>query len=410
MSDLFDDFVFYASGTEAPEIFFRWSALSALSSFVGRRIWAAQGTIVHYPNLNIFLVGPPGVAKSTAMKECKRLVARVSSTIPIAPDSVTLQALMQSLASPDTRQSFQAEGQQQTYQHCTVFANELVTLLGAEPSHMVNFLTDIWDAPTFKNVTKNKGSDDIVGPFVTILGCLTPHTLANPLYRSKLVDGGFSRRVCFCYGGLPARPVAFPEKTPEQLQAFDRCVARGRDILKISGPFKWSPEGREYFTETHTELFNRKAKETDPAVVSYYNSGDGLIIKFAMLLQLASSNERILNVPELTKAKALYEESMVNMQRVFANTGRNELSQYVNDLLNVIREKAPAPVSMRELTRRFLGNLRDAELTECLTQLFRAGHIRPYKIKLPKAELDGYVYVDEADGASQVKPSQAADS
>ncbi len=409
MSDLFNDFVEYASGTEAPEIFFRWAALSALSSFVGRRVWAPQGTIVHYPNLNIFLVGPPGVAKSTAMKVCKTLVSRVSSTIPIAPDSVTLQALMQTLGAPESRQTFHAEGQQQTYQHCTVFANELVTLLGAEPSHMVNFLTDIWDAPTFKNTTKNKGTDDIVGPFITILGCLTPHTLSNPMYRTKLVEGGFSRRVCFCYGGLPNLPVAFPEKTPAQLAAFDRCVARGREILKISGPFTWTPAGRDYFTEVHTDFFNRKRKETDPAVVSYYNSGDGFMIKFAMLLKLANSDQRILDVPELTKARALFEESITNMQRVFLNTGRNELAQYVNDLLAAIREKAPGPITVRELTRRFIGNLRDSELVECLGQLVRAGQIQQVTIKLPKASLDGYIYVSEASPTPPEESTPVAD-
>lgn len=409
--DLFQDFVTYTSGTEAPDVFFRWGALSALSSLAGRRIWANQGTIVHYPNLNVFLVGPPGVAKSTVLRVVRHLVAKVNDKLPVAADAVTLPALLQTLASPEACITFTVNGKQQTYQHVSVFANELITFLGSEPTQMVNFLTDVWDTPVFQNQTKNKGHDKIVGPFVTTLGCLTPHTLANPTYRHQLVTGGFSRRVCFCYGDLPNTPVAFPEKTATQLAALERCVARGKEITRLSGEFIWTDEARERFTQFHTGVFNRKKRESDPAIVSYLNSADGLVIKLAMLLRLASSNELVLTHQAIDAAVILYEESLVNMQRVFLNTGRNELASYTNDILDAIKTKFPDGITIRELTRRFLGNLRDNELTECLSQLTRTGLIKLVRIKFAKVDLDGYVYVpDEVSSSSTTLTKASAEA
>lgn len=409
MSNFFDDFIEYSDGTEAPPVYFRWGALAVLSSLVGRRIYCDQGCIRHHCNLNILLVGPPGAIKSTVMQQAKRLTMKIDDSLLVVADSVTVQALTQIMGSDKAARQCLADGKVENFHQVGVFANELVNFLGKEPRDMVNFLTDIWDSPLYAVSTKNKGNDTIPGPYLTLLGCLTPDTLKDPVYRMKLVEGGFQRRVCFCWSSGARTPVAFPEKTETQMAAFNRCVARGKLIRKVSGAFKWTQESRSWFEIEHAAIFNRKRLETDNALINYLQSYDTFLIKFAMLLQLAESDELVLTVEKLTQAKVLLAESISNMQRVFANTGRNELSTFLNNILVKIREAGAAGITHRAIVREFMSHMNMNEIEECLRSLKQAGHVADLKIKLAKTELPGYVAVADPEPPTTTSADPASE-
>ena len=65
--NLLADYLEFQSGNEVNENYHIWSAISALSALVSRRIWVNQGYFKIFGNLYVVLLGPPGNGKTTAM-------------------------------------------------------------------------------------------------------------------------------------------------------------------------------------------------------------------------------------------------------------------------------------------------------------------------------------------------------
>ena len=72
--DWIDTYLKYTKGTPTPSIFRLWSAITAVSGAVERRVWVETGKGKLYPNLYTLLVGPPGSGKSQAIKPVKELL------------------------------------------------------------------------------------------------------------------------------------------------------------------------------------------------------------------------------------------------------------------------------------------------------------------------------------------------
>ena len=129
---------------------------------------------------------------------------------------------------------------------------------------MVEFLTDIWDEDVFEVKTKNRGTDHIMGPYVTLLGCLTTETMTN-LMNTKIISSGFSRRCMFVYSADMGNPVPRPVVTPSQKAAWERCVKRAKELQTVHGQFEWGDGAAEFYDNWYCKNHDRK-KTTDSQI------------------------------------------------------------------------------------------------------------------------------------------------
>ena len=67
--DWISDFMEYTQGSPTPEIFRLWSAITAVSGALERRVWIETAQSKLYPNLFTLLVAPPGIGKCLAYGE-----------------------------------------------------------------------------------------------------------------------------------------------------------------------------------------------------------------------------------------------------------------------------------------------------------------------------------------------------
>ena len=151
-------------------------------------------------------------------------------------------------------------------------------MLGSNPIGMIDFFTDVWDEEEFVVETKNKGTDKIPHPYVTILGCMTPQ-ITSALLKQNIISGGFSRRCIFVYHNKRAKPIPRPVVTDEQRLAKKRCMQRLLELEKIRGQFKWTPGAEEFFDAWYLENHHKLQHATDLVLQGYYKSKDGLLLK-----------------------------------------------------------------------------------------------------------------------------------
>jgi len=385
----------YSSGTESSPSYHEWCGLSILASACSRRIFINQGRFTRYPNLYILLVGDPASGKSTAMSFARRMVKDFGK-VQISPASITKEALTQLMGKADSpcKKQFTLNGKVIDYTPISIFANELVTLLGTEPARAIDFFTDIWDEPVHVVATKNKGCDDIPGPFVNLLGCLTPATV-DGLFKQKLITGGFARRTIFVADQAKGSPVPFPEETPEQQEAYSFCLRRIHELDSMKGEVLWSPEAKEIFHPWYIENNARMHEEQDPATKGYLRSKDEIVMKLALLMTMSKGNDMLLKGDTLQEALDQLRRVEPNMRRVLVGSGRNVLASISTEILNYLKAQS-RPVLQKKIEAIFNSKVNNLELVECLSHLVRTDCIKKTEITEPgKPPLTQYTYVND---------------
>lgn len=377
------DYTQFAGGNESPSIYHTWAGLSAIGNFLSRKVWTEMGYFEIHPNMYVLLVGDPGIKKSTAMKLSQRLVIEVGDR-EIAPASITKEALMLHMGKKDSPCQLVFEkspGIAKDVRHLCIYANELVTLLnaGGNPMGMIDLLTDIWDMDPYKNVTKNKGSDIIPGPFVSILGCMTPEVMHNLLFQ-QIISGGFTRRCIFVFADRNEKPVPRPELTQAQKDAWDRCVAKGRELLQWQGAFTWSDEFNEVWIKWYEKNFIAAENSESLVMQGFYRSKAEYVLKLMMLITASESDDSmVLEPPAFHAALAFLEQIEPMLPRIFENTGRNELSPIAGAIERKIISK-DEPMKVKTIYAMFYKDATQQEIDGILDHLIKTEQIKAAQI------------------------------
>lgn len=371
-----EDYLIYTSGNEVPKIYHEWSAISLLASIVGRHVWIDQGIFTLYPNLYIIFVGDPANGKSTAMNIAKKLAREFK--IPIAPSSITKERLTQFMGENESecKRDFKFEGKVVPYTHMNIYANELLTLLGTVPLEMVKLLTDIYDEPDeFKVDTKNKGVDIIKGPFVNMLGCMTPE-ITSSLIKQSIINGGFNRRCIFLFRNRLDKPVAIPVITPAQWTSRERCILRGCEIQQLKGPFEWNPDAKKYFVDWYENThFPFLQSQVESATRGYYRSKDAMLLKIATLIHLSHNNDLQLTTLAIKKSMQLLADMEKTLHRVFEGAGRNIQSGMAAQVITMLEQSPGQTMEEKNLyTIMFDAGDRD-EISKVLYQLISTDRV-----------------------------------
>ena len=372
------DYEIFSGNNECPTVFHTWTSISALSSLVSRRVYFDLGLFRYYPSLYILLVGNAGVSKSTSMDIAEALIEQVED-ITISAASITKERLTQIMGEEDSvceRRFKNEDGESETYRHMSLFCNELVTLLnaGGNSGGMIDFLTDIWNRKVFRVDTKHAGQDTIDAPFLTLCGCLTTDKLSN-LVSQKIFSSGFNRRCIFVYSAQRGKPVPIPHVSQEQLDAWDRCLVRAREINQLSGRFTFDDESRAFWEDWYTKLHDTKAYETSRFRRDYLETKPEFVLKVAMLTSLSESNDMTMTKQQLELAIALLEQIEPQMHVAFESSGRNELSNIGLQIKEYVL-RSPAPVTYPKILAEFWSEAESGEIKDIVDHLIKTHQLQ----------------------------------
>jgi len=369
----------FASGNEASPTFHTWGAIGTISAVIGRRIWFDQKYYRIYPNTYIVFVGEPGDKKTTALNVARGLVQKTET--PLAPPSITKEALTLLLSSSNEKSPCLKQTTINDviceFAHVSIFASEIVTMLsaGGNPIGMIEFLTDIYDREMFEVVTKNKGTDMIIGPYITLMACMTPEQTGQMLKQS-IITGGFSRRVVFIYGRSKPVGIPFPDMTPEQEKARQFLIEKLGELKNWRGEFTMTDEARAFFADWYQKKHLELNKPHPAAFKNWLRSKDVMLIKVSMLLVV--SEFKMTNVIELRHLKQGLE--MLNkvepdIGRIFAGAGRNLGADLAHKLLRYLEETPSKMANKKRILADLYSEGNAREIDEALDFLVTTGKV-----------------------------------
>ena len=232
-----DGFLEFTVNKKSPEIFKKWSAIVAIAAAMERRLWIRTTTGELFPNLYVFLVGPPGGGKSVALNLGEKLVREVED-LKIAPNNISAASLTDAL-SEAKRRIVDLNSPYLEFNSLFVSASELSVLLPAYDLGIMANLTKFWDNEAFKEWKRGGGLRiDIAKPQINLLGGCTPEFLNNFLPVGAWGQG-FMARVIMVYCGETPRKVLFNGSAlaDEDKPEFKILANDLKAIAMLSGEF-----------------------------------------------------------------------------------------------------------------------------------------------------------------------------
>jgi hypothetical protein len=304
----------YTKQSESPDNYHIWTALSAVSSVVRRKVWIDQGIYTLYPNMYVALVGPPArTAKSTAIRLGRRLIQGVPG-VTFGPDSCSKEELIRQLA------------QSKLDNRCemTIHSSEFSSLIDVSGIPMIQFLTDIYDCDFrdpkgWRYSTKTQGKDEIVNPYLTMLVGTVPDYIADAI-PGNIVGSGFTSRVVFVHEEVER--LINPRPTTEDSDLAKALVNDLRHISMLTGQFKWTDGAEKVYDQFYRGLY--KSIPTDHRLHGYHWRKKIHVLKVAMLLSLAENDSITLTEKDIEAAAGLLEAIEPNMARTFSAVGKYE--------------------------------------------------------------------------------------
>lgn len=373
----------FTSGTESPLQYHQWSCLSSLSVLAGRRFWFNLGPIRFYPNLYVVLVGHPGVKKSSAMDRAKDVIRGVNQESPQKIPIAAAQATKEFIAKAMSNEKFQGKrffknnGITEEYNQYAIFATELTQFIGVNPIGMLDFLTTVYTEKVYDCDTKGQGSDLVVGPYITLLACLTPEMLKGFL-KMNILTGGFARRTVFVFGSSGGI-IPIPSFTPAQAAAQQQCIHHGKRLQQYSGEFLFGPDAKEWYENWYTKLHTNITEVAKPATEGWYRTKHEILFKITMLIALSEFQDgspMLLETGHFEIAEKRFLLPMEqNLERVFEGAGINPNAQAAVQICRML-EALDKPMGRKKLEAMFYDQVTDLNaLRDTLTHLVAVGRL-----------------------------------
>tara|TARA_R110000787_G_scaffold37078_3_gene94446 strand:+ start:16314 stop:17585 length:1272 start_codon:yes stop_codon:yes gene_type:complete len=371
-----------------PDIFRRWTALSAIAGALGRRCWINRGTFHVRPNMYIVLVAPPANNKSLSLN---LPFSKVMSALSIEPGTEAQDNILLPQYDMDSYPLHQISGritaEQLTRELKTchrvdlrvhndpeardfggVFNDSSLTLITGEfgvfmnrnDQHMQTFITEVWNSEKeYSYRTKNMGKDLVKGPCLNWIAGSVPGEFVDCLPENAASQGLLSRMLPIYHGGVeaPKRKLHYGDISYDIVDALRHDLA---DIGHMCGAFRFHDS---ILPEVESDIEKGLPPiPTAQSMLDYNNRRvDAHIFKVAMSVSAARSSSRVITREDWITAKEYLFEIETMMPTVLANFGTGKVGKIAFDLntfLDEVVKKNPKrlgiPITLfrREVMRR----------------------------------------------------------
>ena len=350
----------YTSESESPEDFHLWNGLSTIASAVRRNVSLDQGFYTLYPHLFVILVGPPGIVGKTTTINMGRKILRAVEDINFGPDSVTREELIKQVGRLGDKTGSAA---------MTIHSKELSDLISPSKEAMIAFLTSIYDGDDiWKYATKGSGKDDLVEPVINLMAATTPSWISEGL-PSDIIGHGFIARVIFVYAEKPRYLKPFPKKPDQKI--VDKLKNDIIHISNLNGKFEWGRGSKRLYATMYRTLAG--TVPNDYRLVGFHNRKKIHILKIAMLLAIAESDDLTLTERDLEAAWKLLLNVEKDMSRAFSAVGGHEHASNIERIL--ARITLEGSMTQAEIYNEFFAMGGDQEIRGMLLMLIKMDKI-----------------------------------
>jgi len=394
------DWLDYCGNSESPLIFNMWSGISTLAACLDRDNSLQVGRFNHFSNMYIFLVGPAAVRKSSAASLGKKLLEKYTNckfgptdtagkkqgllssfynaygqsakneeladeiSDMITDPEITNNPVADAFAKHRAAKAKAPKSRSYDYDNVTsrslfIFADELATLIGLNQIEMINFLTEIYYCPADYQYTLSKETRDIDYPYLNLLGCITPTSLAAHL-PPQSVGQGFTSRAIMVYEGV-ARPKVFP--APELDKKLEAVVGEALNkAFNFIGEFSMADQTVEIMTKLY---FGYTSKINDSRFQHYDQRRQDHLIKLCMVLAAGENRDEVLP-RDVADAQVILEATEINMAASLGEIGLDKITIAKQHMREMITSSWPLGVSVSVLRSNMLRDMQVREFEAAL--------------------------------------------
>ena len=331
-----------------------------------------------FPSFYIIFVAPPGVVSKSTTADIAMNLLREVPGINFGPDVVTWPALVSAFAA--SGESFQYNDSWLPMSALTLCASELGSLINPQDREMINLYINLWDGrKSLEKVTKGSGCDMVEAPWINVIGCTTPHWIADNM-PAAAVGGGFTSRCIFIYADTKERFNAYVDENVD----LDLDKRLKSDLIHdleymattLKGPFVITEEARVWGRAWYENFWTKIVPNmNDQLMEGYAARKQTHMHKTAMVISASRGDSMQITAEDLQLANLMLDSLEPDMLKVFSRIGRTEDSLQTDRLLDFIRKKefVSYEESYRQIHTAF-PDFRDFE--GIISGAIRAGFIR----------------------------------
>lgn len=390
LDDWLDAFSKYTSNTESPVLMHSWAGVSAIAGCLRRKVWLDMKAFQWTPSFYIIFVAPPGiVAKSTTADLSIDLLRKVPG-IKFGPDIVTWPALVDAFSAAG--ESFLWNEEWHPMSAITLIASELGNLINPQDREQINLYITLWDGRrTLEKVTKMSGNNMVEAPWINMVGCTTPHWIADNMPVAT-VGGGFTSRCIFVYADKKERLIAYPDEV--SMDGYEEMRADLiHDLEHIStalvGPYSLSGEARVWGRNWYERHWDERPVHLESDKLDGYIARKQTHLhKLAMVLSASQRDDLVIDIEDLVIAETMLNQTEQDLDKVFARVGSTPEGEEVRRFLEVMKRKGTvAYLDAYRIIYSAFPNARDYE--GILQGAINAGYVK--LIQLPSGPALTYI-------------------
>ena len=351
-----------------------WTAIQAVGAAGERRVWT-EGVHTTYPNLYIFLVGPPGSGKSTALLPMSTLI-RKSGCALLAPNDISKQGLIDALKN--CARGAIVNGRPFDFHYMSIMISEMSNFMSKYDTDLAGILTDLFDCPpTQEEQKRGQGPKSKMIPFpgLSILLGTSTNNLGNTITH-ELWGTGFMARVImvFCRDKVPVLDLFHKSPLNDTLAA--EIVSDLAQLGQFSGPMRWTPEAQAALNAFE----NRDPPDPPPhpRLTEYAARRTLHLTKLCMCAALSEIRMTI-TAEDVEVALDWLLTAETSMPEIFKDLAQHEDSiiydELRRDLFNIyIKSKKPIPVG--DILHKLSKRVSSFVVPKMLEVMESAGYIR----------------------------------
>lgn len=371
-----DQYFEYVGQSEAPNIYHRWSMISAIGALLSRSVWLPFGHSKIYPNQYIMLMGSAGARKGTAINISRRLLKAAGFT-RFAPDRLSKERFLMEL-KPELDVELEedllalvCDAPSELY----VVAEEFTDFVGQGGMEFMTMLTKLWDNHDSYEHPKIHGKSVVVEkPTVNIIGGNTVQGLALAIPPEAL-GNGFMSRVIFVHSEPTGRKITFPRIPSADL--YNTLVGRIKEIKEtMVGEMSFSPDSYELLDRMYKEYVD----VDDSRFRSYGTRRFTHLLKLCMIFAVMDLRMEISGQDALN-ANTLLHYTERRMPKALGEFGKSRYADTAHLVLEALAATT-VPMSMNEIFKLVARDItKITELSDIIKNLMAAEKIQVMTIR-----------------------------
>jgi hypothetical protein len=336
---------------EAPERYFWWSGLCAISAVMGKRVYLQRGAFYKlYPNIYVALVSArSGLRKGIPIMVAKKLVTDLDS-VRVISGCNSVQAMIKELSMQQTFKSGAVINEAQGLMISDEFESFIV-----EDDRALTYLTALHNTHEHEDSWKKhlKGSplEELKSPCLTLL-VASNEALFESMVKQKDIEGGFIARTFIVYESKRKRinDLMYSEDDIKLLLEADTksneiLMNRLKEISKLEGKMTLSESATSLYRSWYEQL---ALSENEDKTGSVDRLGDQ-VLKVAMLISISENDSLVINEKDLVTAINASEICIINARAISMEKEKGDINPIIEKVLKELIKAIDQSLTRKQL-------------------------------------------------------------